>query len=484
MQTTDLASEFYQEILPLTNTFESDPLLAEYIKRSIPDTYHTEIITHLKHAGGLACGDWLKWSNEAESLKPALTQFDPWGKRIDHIETSQGWKNLEMAASSEGIVATAYERKHLQYSRIHQMALLYLFHPSSAFYSCPLAMTDGAARAIELHGSEFLKEKALKKLTSRNPDTFWTSGQWMTEKTGGSDVSGTSTLAKPSGRHYQLFGTKWFTSATTAQMALTLARIEGEPGLSLFYLETENNHIEIHRLKEKLGTQALPTAELSLNGTKATLIGQANEGVKRISSVLNITRIYNSICALGHMRRCLDLATNFAKSRRAFGNLIINQPLHKQTLLDLETEFTKCFKLTFYVVELLGKEETGLATDTEKKVLRALTPITKLYTAKKSLLIASETLECFGGAGYIENTGIPKLLRDAQVFSIWEGTTNVLALDFLRVCEKENALSTLAEHFKFNSIDPEKFKNPAHARELVFLVAENVINSLGLKPSF
>jgi putative acyl-CoA dehydrogenase len=376
-------------------------------------------------------------------------------------------------------VATAYEKKQGEFSRIYQMALLYLYAPSSAFFSCPLAMTDGAARAIELHGNEDLKQKAFKNLTSRNPESFWTSGQWMTERTGGSDVSGTSTIAKKKeDGSYSLHGTKWFTSATTSQMALTLAKIEGEKGLSLFYLELKDNNIEVHRLKDKLGTDALPTAELTLNGTKATLMGLPNEGVKHIASVLNITRIYNSICALGHMRRSLDLAKSYASKRKAFGSYIADLPLHKKTLQDLETEFEKCFKLTFFVVGLLGKEENHKATDIEKKLLRALTPIAKLYTAKKAIMIASEVVECFGGAGYIENTGIPRLLRDAQVFSIWEGTTNVLAMDFLRVCEKEKALETISEHFKIKDLQSEKWQKPENARELVFAVAERVISSL------
>lgn len=471
-------TEFYQDVPKLTNTYESDINLTEYINRIIPDTYRKEVTAHLRTVGEKAAGEWLTWAEESENNLPVLTQYDPWGRRIDKISISTAWKNLERAAATEGIVATAYERKQQQYSRIYQMALLYLYHPSSAFYSCPLAMTDGAARAIELFGDANLKQNAFKNLISRNPESFWTSGQWMTEQSGGSDVSGTATVAKPLGaNHYELTGTKWFTSATTAQMALTLARIEGEKGLSLFYLESENNNIQIHRLKGKLGTWALPTAELSMHGTKAILIGAPNEGVKRIASVLNITRIYNSICALGQMRRAIDLATGYATKRKAFGALLINQPLHKKTLQDLEAEFAKCFKLTFYVVELLGKEEVGVATETEKKILRALTPIVKLYSAKKCLSITSEALECFGGAGYVENTGIPRLLRDAQVFSIWEGTTNVLALDFLRVCEKENALETLTEQFKIKDLN-EKFRKPEYARELAFFVADAVIQTL------
>lgn len=476
-----LNKDFYQDEAKITNTYDSDETLKNHINQVIPDNYKKDIITHLRQVGEKASGEWLNWAVESEENKPILTQFDPWGRRIDHIEIAPGWKHLEKAAATEGIIATAYERKQQEFSRVYQMALLYLYAPSSAFFSCPLAMTDGAARAIELHGDENLKNHAFKKLTSRDPDYFWTSGQWMTERAGGSDVSGTSTVAKPIGlNQYELYGTKWFTSATTAQMALTLARIDGDNknGLSLFYLEIDKSNIEIHRLKDKLGTHALPTAELTLNGSRATLMGAPNEGVKRIASVLNITRIYNSICALGHMRRCIDLAISYATKRKAFGDFIINQPLHKKTLQDLEIEFTKCFRLTFYVVGLLGKEETNKATEVEKKLLRALTPIVKLYTAKKCIAIASEALECFGGAGYVENTGIPRLLRDAQVFSIWEGTTNVLALDFLRVCEKENALSTIETHFNLSSLVQEKYKRPEFARELVFAVAEAVISKL------
>ena len=477
MQNTD----FYQDGPELKNTYLADPVLIGYLEKKLPQQYLSSVTNHLATVGEKACGDWLRWSREAEMQKPELVQYDEWGRRIDRIVLSDAWKKLETAAAVEGIVAAAYERNQKEYSRVYQMSLLYLYHPSSAFFSCPLAMTDGAARAIELHGQEKLKQGAYLNLTSRDPQKFWTSGQWMTERTGGSDVSGTSTIATPlSGDRFLLNGSKWFTSATTSQMALTLARIQDSSGvakgLSLFYLE--KNNIEVLRLKNKLGTDALPTAELNLKNTEATLIGAPGEGVKRIASVLNITRIYNSICALGHMRRALDLSQNYSTKRRAFGAYISEHALHRKTLSVLELDFVKCFKLTFYVVELLGKEEVGVASDIEKKILRALTPIVKLYTAKKCMAICSEVIESFGGAGYVENTGIPRLLRDAQVFSIWEGTTNVLALDFLRVCEKEGALEVLTEKFGLKGLDQDRFRNPESARELVFSVADQVIANL------
>lgn len=453
---------FFQDGPRLSNTFESDPLLKNFIQSFIPKEIQKSVTDHLQHLGALASQDMLKWAHDTESHPPIHRPYDPWGRRIDEIDTSAGWKSLERLAAQEGIVATAYDRSHGAFSRVYQMALLYLYSPSSAIFSCPLAMTDGAARAIELYGSDALKARALPHLLSRDPQKFWTAGQWMTERTGGSDVSGTSTVAqKFSGdslfaADHALTGTKWFTSATTSQMALTLARpegaLEGSKGLALYYLELRNSHnqlnnIEIHRLKDKLGTRALPTAELSLQQTPALQLGEAGEGVRRIASVLNITRIYNSICALGHMRRCLDLIQDYSRRRKAFGKLLKDHPLHAQTLENLETTFQNSFYFSMFVAHLLGSEEVGEISSSQRVLLRVLTPILKLYTAKKCIHIASEVVEMFGGAGYIEDTGIPRLLRDAQVFAIWEGTTNVLSLDMLRAFEKEQALPVLSEIF-------------------------------------
>lgn len=454
-------TDFFQEAPQLKNTFESDALLAEHLKQALPQDVYSSISGHLRHVGELAVTDWLQWSREAEATEPVHVPFDPWGRRIDEIQMCQGWKNLEAAAATEGIVASAYERKHGEWSRVYQAALLYLFHPSSAFVSCPLAMTDGAARAIEIYGDEFLKKNAFRHLTSRDPSAFWTSGQWMTERTGGSDVSGTSTMARRAqadagGFDWTLHGVKWFTSATTSPMAMLLARPEGAEagsrGLSLFYTETHGTdgrlrNIEVLRLKDKLGTRAMPTAELSLNGAPARLVGGEGNGVKKIASLFNVTRVYNSICALGQSRRALDWAWSYSHVRTAFGKKLVDHPLHRTTLQGLEAEFAKCFRLTFFIAHLLGRDECGVASEMERTLLRALTPVVKLWTAKKSVEICSEAVECFGGAGYIEDVGIAKMLRDAQVLAIWEGTTNVLSLDFLRAVEKENAGAALTEFF-------------------------------------
>ncbi|MEO8503328.1 MAG: acyl-CoA dehydrogenase family protein [Acidobacteriota bacterium] len=438
--------DFFQPGPQLGNQYESDNLLRSFLQRTLPDDLMHEVEPRLRRMGARAVGDLLELGNAAEERPPRLIQYDPWGRRVDRIEISPAWRALHAVAAEEGLVATGYERHYGPYSRLVQFALLYLFHPSTAVATCPLAMTDGAARVLELCGDEALQNRALPHLLSRDPRTFWTSGQWMTERAGGSDVSSTHTAASVAGAGYRLSGSKWFSSATTSEMALTLARIEGAPtgsrGLSLFYLETHNgngelNGIRILRLKDKLGTRALPTAELELVGAAARRIGAPGDGVRTIASMLNITRLYNACCAAASMRRGVALARDFALRREAFGRPLSTHALHRSTLAGLEVEARAALLLVLRAAELLGRDECGAASAEERAVLRLLTPLAKLFTGKQAVACASETLECFGGAGYIEDTGLPRLLRDAQVLPIWEGTTNVLALDVLRVLRQD-----------------------------------------------
>ncbi len=444
-------TSFFQDGPELDNQFLDDHLLRSFLARKLPKEMHAELEPELTRFGERVATDILELGRQAQLLEPEHVPYDAWGRRVDEIRVSGAWRELDRISAEEGIVATGYERKHGPWSRLHQFAKLYLFAPSSAVYTCPLAMTDGAARALELYGKSDEQARALRCLTSRDPAVFWTSGQWMTERTGGSDVGGTSTIARPvpgDPTAFRLYGDKWFTSATTAQMAITLARIEGAPegskGLSLFYVELRDEHgrlrdIRVNRLKDKLGTRAVPTAELTLDGTPAGLVGGEGHGVRKIASLFNITRIYNACCAVAGMRRGLALARDYARRRVAFGKKLSEHPLHLETLAELELEYEAGFHLTFRCVELLGRDETGAATAEESATLRMLTPLMKLYTGRQAVASASEVLESFGGAGYVEDTGLPALLRDSQVLSIWEGTTNVLSLDALRAIEKERA---------------------------------------------
>ncbi|HET7565301.1 MAG TPA: acyl-CoA dehydrogenase family protein [Gemmatimonadaceae bacterium] len=443
-------TDFFQSGPELGNQYLDDALLRAYLRRALPADVLAELEPEFERLGARVATDILALAEAAEAQLPRHVPFDAWGRRVDAIETSDAWRALDRISATEGLVAIGYERARGALSRVDQFVRMYLFGPSSATYNCPLAMSDGAARALELYGSDNLRARALTRLTSRDPARFWTSGQWMTERTGGSDVSGTSTIARCEGGTYRLYGTKWFTSATTAQMAMTLARIEGAPagsrGLSLFFVELRDadgrlRHIRVNRLKDKLGTRALPTAELTLDGTPAELVGGEGDGVRKIAALFNITRIHNACAAVAGMRRAIALADDYARKRVAFGRRLIDQPLHRETLADLEAEHAAALLLVFHLVELLGKSECGTATGAELALLRLLTPIAKLYTGKQAVAVASEALEAFGGAGYIEDTGLPRLLRDAQVLSIWEGTTNVLSLDVLRAIEKDDAFA-------------------------------------------
>ena len=229
-------------------------------------------------------------------------------------------------------------------------------------------------------------------------------------------------------------------------MTITLARPEGNPpggrGLAVFYLELRDQegrlkNIQINRLKDKFGTRKLPTAELTLQGTPAIPVAGLENGVRNITPMLNITRTWNAVGAAYGMRRPVALAIDYARSRKVFGQLLNEMPLHVETLADMIAETEGAFLLAFRVVELLGRVESGEAAPSEERGLRLLTSIAKLTTGKQVVSVSSEALECFGGAGYVNDTGLPKLLADAQVLPIWEGTTNVLSLDALKVLRQD-----------------------------------------------
>ncbi|HXX30670.1 MAG TPA: acyl-CoA dehydrogenase family protein [Myxococcaceae bacterium] len=443
---------FFQDPPALGNQYDDDVLLRELLARRLPEDARRAIEPSLVEMGGLAAGRLFELSQNARGQEPVLVPCDAWGRRVDEIRVPPAWKEYARVAAEFGLVGIPYERAQGPWSRLHQFALVYLFAPSSSIYTCPLAMSDGAAKTLLHHGAARLAERALPRLTSRDPHLAWTSGQWMTERTGGSDVGQTETVARHSTHGWRLHGTKWFTSATTSEMALTLARPEGNPpggrGLALFYLELRSpeggwNGIHVLRLKDKLGTRMLPTAELELDGARAEPVAGTAEGVKAITPMLHITRLWNAVCAVASMRRGMALARDYARRREAFGSPLAEKPLHVETLAHLEAELESATLLFFRAVELLGREEAEAASDEERLVARALQPVVKLLTARQAVAHASEVLEAFGGAGYVEDTGLPALLRDAQVLTIWEGTTNVLALDLLRALGDGQALEAL-----------------------------------------
>ncbi len=433
---------FLQRPPQLGNQYTDDRVLRSYLARTLAPEELDAARPALERMGALAGGELYAQQLAERELEPRLVQWDAWGNRVDRIELTPLWRRAEEIAAQEGLIALAYEAPLGARSRVLQFALAHLFTPATDVFACPLAMTDGAARTLLVSGNRTLIERALPRLTSRDPARFWTSGQWMTEAIGGSDVGLSETVARfRPGDGWRLEGRKWFTSAVSSPMALTLARPEGSPaggkGLALFYVETRDeagrpNGLRVDRLKDKLGTRKLPTGELTLEGTPAVPVGELANGVRAISTVLNITRTWNAMASVSYMRRSLALARAYARVRVAFGAPLARQPLHADTLAALQAECEAAFHLTFAVVELLGRAEHDEASEQQLALLRVLTPVAKLTTARQGVAVVSEAIEAFGGAGYIEDTGLPALLRDAQVFSIWEGTTNVLALDALR----------------------------------------------------
>ena len=443
---------FLQEPPRLGNAYVGDPALREYLARVLPPAVLAEIAGDLEELGALGAALAARQLEDRPN-EPRLEQWDAWGERVDRIELSPLWREAHRIAAERGLVAIAYERRHGEHSRVHQFAANYLVQASLDFYSCPLAMTDGAARTLSDLAAPDLVARAVPRLTSRDPETMWTSGQWMTERTGGSDVGLTETVARLSTDGWRLHGTKWFTSAATSEVALTLARPEGGgpggKGLALFYLETRDEAgrlqgIRVNRLKDKLGTRKVPTAELTLDGALALPVRGLSDGIRNITPMLAVTRVWNSVGAVWLMRRAVALARDYARRRVQFGAPLSEKPLHVDTLAGLEAETRGALLLAFRAVEALGKREAGAATERDELLLRVLTPIAKLTTARQGVAVVAEAIEAFGGAGYVEDTGLPVLLRDAHVLPIWEGTTNVLALDTIRALATEGAFDALA----------------------------------------
>src|SRR5690349_7321697 len=214
---------FFQDPPQLANTFESDVVLRDVLDRTLPEGARTSITSELRELGDLAARLYPVQLADRDN-EPVHTPWDPWGNRIDRIEVSPLWREAAKLSAVHGLVAAGYEPTWGPHARTHQFALVHVLGPSLDIYSCPLAMTDGAARTLLDAGNQALIDRAVPRLITRDPARMWTSGQWMTERTGGSDVGLSETVARKDGGAWRLSGTKWFTSAVSSEMALTLDR--------------------------------------------------------------------------------------------------------------------------------------------------------------------------------------------------------------------------------------------------------------------
>jgi alkylation response protein AidB-like acyl-CoA dehydrogenase len=426
---------FVQAAPKAPNRFRCDRALRLTLERLLPPDVFAAASPALDRMGERAVAELPALADQAEANPPRHVPFDAWGRRIDRIEPSLAFDRLVSIGQEEGLVALPYEAPYGAHTRLVQAGLVHLFDPVTAVASCPLTMSDGAAWLLRKHDPA-LASRYLPRLTARKGG--WTSGQWMTEKEGGSDVSRTATFAHaaPDGG-FLLSGTKYFTSATSADMALALARpdgaAEGSAGLSLFLLELRRpdgswNGIQVRRLKDKMGTKALPTAELDLAGALAYPVGGLGRGVAKIASLLNIARLWAALAGPASVGHLLALARDYANKREVFGRKLCAHPMHTAWLAQIAAEYEAMLGLCFETALALGHAEHG----GDAAWARLLTPLTKLSCARQGIWGSSELIESFGGAGYIEDTGLPRLFRNVHVHTIWEGTTNVLAHDVLR----------------------------------------------------
>ncbi|KAE8443599.1 hypothetical protein EG329_001532 [Mollisiaceae sp. DMI_Dod_QoI] len=485
---------FFQAAPILENQFYDDVSFQRILKVFLPQEVSDVVASDLSSFGQEVLSKRIfDWVTDAERNVPYLkgSGRDAFGRRTSDLVVSEGWRELQKFGIEQGVVAAGYERKHGEYTRVTQFLKTHLWTGSCANVTCPSAMTDGAAKLLRSHlSSENLDpatrnvlQDAYDRITSRKPEFAWTSGQWMTERSGGSDVSGTETVAtyspgatglsasgQPLGP-WSIDGFKWFSSATDSSMTILLAQTS--KGLSAFFApmyrqvsgsSSENvlNGVHIQRLKNKFGTKSLPTAELELRGVRGYLIGKEGGGIQEISTILNITRLYSAVSTVGYVGRGLTIAKAFARVREVGAGKgkrmkLYNAPLHMSTLAKLTGEYHAIMLFTFFVAWLIGISEHG--SKTEKGVstreylrpyttdvpllLRILTPILKGSVCKRSSHVLQECMEALGGVGYLDNCeneaiNIARLYRDCCVNSIWEGTTDVLATDALRVLKGRN----------------------------------------------
>ncbi|SBT45406.1 acyl-CoA dehydrogenase family protein [Micromonospora narathiwatensis] len=490
-------SRYVQPVPAPDNPYTGDPLLRSWLERHLGPAGHAAAKGRLADLAADVTGPLRAAHVDAEAHPPTLVRYDAWGARVDRVETSAGWQAQRAAAARHAVVALPYLASARgtwgAAARVVQHALLHLYAPESATFSCPVAMADGAAALLSLPEVDAaVRDAWLPRLTATDPDTAIVSGQWMTESQGGSDLSRSSTVGRPAADgSWRLTGEKWFCSAADSAMAVALARPDGAgrgsrvlaPFLVPRYAadsplagatvaaDAPAPGVTVRRLKDKLGTWALPTAEIGLHDAYALPLGDpAVPGLVRAMTLVVVTRVHNASAAASGMRRGLAYARAYAQARQVAGGRLADSPLHRATLGALAVDAAGAFVLAGHAFALLGRVEVGGDPDAAAE-LRVVAPLAKLATGRLAVASASEYVEAFGGAGYVEDTGVPRLLRDAQVLPIWEGTTNVLALDVLRAVTREDAGAPLLRRLAA-AVDLARPLSPALADTLASVTGE------------
>lgn len=439
------------------NFFTSDRILRDYLRTALPEAAAAYMTPLLQRLGRQAATTLEAQSLVNDKQGPELVKRNKYGETINEIRFHPAYWEMMRAAVESEMMRVKWEpqlrnrfgavRHHLGFAA----GMLFAMAESSQY--CPLCMTDGVALLIDRFCSEEDRARLLPRIYTDKAEEFFTGAMFLTEKAGGSDVGANLVEARHiEGATYSLHGEKWFCSNVNADIIFALARTPDAPpgtrGLSIFLVEKNlpdgrRNPIEIVRLKDKLGTRGMASAECLLDGTIGTLVGKETEGFRIMAEMINLSRLYNSVAAVAGGRRALVAAYEFVSFRHSFGQTAIDHALVRAKLWELGALHLANFHMVWRAVRALDAAAQG--DDSEAELLRLLTPMLKRETAENAVYTARESMELMGGMGYIEDTVVPKVMRDVMVLPIWEGAGNIMLLDMLRALRKSRGLSLIAK---------------------------------------
>lgn len=437
------------------NLYAADPGYEALLALYLPPDLHAHLQPHLDRLGALAGSELDALAHTADFNPPLLQQRTRSGEDRQWIEKHPAYRRLEEVAFAEyGLAAMSHRSGVLGWPDklppAVKYALSYLYVQAEFGVCCPLSMTDSLARSLAKFGDPTLVERFLPALTSQDMDALMQGSMFMTEQAAGSDVGATETRAVPEGDRWRLTGDKWFCSNADAALAMVLARPDGAPpgtkGLSLFLLpktleDGSPNAYRIVRLKDKLGTRDMASGEIRLEGALAWLVGEPNRGFAQMTDMINNSRLSNGMRAAGMMRRALTEALFVARRRIAFGKPLIELPLMRRQLMKLMLPAEAARSFMFYTAAELAQADAG--DETARRRVRLLTPLIKFRACRDARRATGDAMEVRGGLGYIEEWSDARLVRDAHLGSIWEGTSNIVALDAMRAIRREDALGAL-----------------------------------------
>ncbi|SDK10913.1 Acyl-CoA dehydrogenase [Pseudomonas delhiensis] len=436
------------------NLYACDPSLQRLLEVYLPPEVLAQWQGTLERLGARAGDELDVLALSADRNPPVLAPRTRRGEDLQSIRKHPDYVALERVAYSELGLASMSHRPDGPPPLV-KYALTYLFVQAEFGLCCPVSMTDSLTRTLRKFGSPELVARYLPLLASRDFDSLFQGAMFMTEQAAGSDVARTRTLARLEEGEWKLYGDKWFCSNPDADLAMVLARPEGAPegmkGVTLFLLprhrpDGSRNAYRILRLKDKLGTRSMASGEICLEGASAYLIGEVGRGFQQMADMVNMSRLSNGVRAAGLMRRALSEALFIARHRRAFGKHLVDMPLMQKQLLKLMLPAEQARSMFMQIATLLPRADGGDAE--AQKCVRILTPLIKFRACRDARRVTGDAMEVRGGVGYIEEWSDARLVRDAHLGSIWEGTSNIVALDIARAVTREQALAPLHRYLR------------------------------------